>query len=466
MADDLASNPAEGGRVGAVMAHVRGRVAAGALGVGARLPSIRRCAQALGVSTSTVVDAYDRLVAEGEIASRRGAGFFVVGARAPVVLAKRAPAAEREIDPLWVLRHSLEAGDDVLKPGCGWLPESWMPTDALRRALRAQARGDAGVMVAYGQAMGYAPLRDLLARRLAERDIPAAPDRMLLTDSGTMAIDLIGRLFVRPGDAVLVDDPCYFNFLNTLRALGARVIGVPFTPAGPDLAAFEALARAHAPRLYLTTGALHNPTGVTPAPTVLHRLLKLVQAHDMVVVEDDIFADFEPEPTPRLAAFDGLERVIHIGSFSKTLSASMRCGYIAAKAEWIEALADLKLATSYGASELTGRVLHRLLSDGSHRRHVETMRTRLARARAETRARLKASGLTLWSEPRGGLFLWARLPDGLDAVEISRSAAREGVILAPGNVFSVERRAGDFLRFNVTHSPPRVFEVLGEAMRR
>lgn len=454
----------ETSRVGMVMAHVRDRVARGGLGPGARLPSIRACAQTLGVSTSTVVEAYDRLAGLGEITSRRGAGFYVAGSRRPVALAERAPAAEREVDPLWVLRRSLESGDEVLKPGCGWLPESWMPTEALRRALRAQTRAEASVMVGYGPPLGYEPLRTLLARRLGERDIPASADRILLTDSATLAVDLIGRLFVRPGDTVLVDDPCYFNFMNTLRALGARVEGVPFTPQGPDLEAFEALARAHSPRLYLTTGALHNPTGVTAPPTVLHRLLKLLQAHDMVAVEDDIFADFETEPTPRLAAFDGLERVIHIGSFSKSLSASLRCGFIAARPDWIEALADLKLATSYGASELTGRVLYRLLSDGTHRRHIEGVRTRLAKARAETRARLQGAGLTLWSEPQAGIFLWARLPDGLDAAQVSRRAAREGVVMAPGDIFSVGRRAGSFLRFNATHCPPRVFEVLERAM--
>ena len=451
-------------RVDTVVDHVRGRVARGGLGTGARLPSIRRCAETLGVSASTVVEAYDRLAAAGEIASRRGAGFFVAGARRPAPLAERGPPVARDIDPLWVMRRTLDAGPDGLKPGCGWLPDDWLPVDALRRALRAEARGDTASLVGYGETLGFAPLREALARRLGEREIAAAPDQILLTDSGTAAIDLLCRLLVRPGDAVLVDDPCYFNFINTLRAHGARVIGVPYTPHGPDLDAFAAAAKTHAPRLYLTTGALHNPTGASPTATVQHRLLGLVQAHDMTVIEDDIFADFDPDPTPRLAAFNGLERVVHIGSFSKTVSASLRCGFIAARPAWIDALADLKLATSIGAADIGARVVHRLLADGAYRRHIETVRTRLARARAETRERLTAAGLALWTEPRGGLFLWARLPGGLSAVEVSRRAMQAGVVLAPGDVFSVGRLAPDCLRFNVAQSPPPVFEVLRQAI--
>ena len=457
--------PRDSSRVGAVIADVRERVARGSLSPGARLPSIRRCAQALAVSNSTVVDAYERLVASGEIASRRGSGFYVTGVRRPVTLADRGPPLEREIDPLWVMRHSLETGDEVLKPGCGWLPEDWLPAEGIRRALRTEARGPVEGLTAYGPPLGYAAMRAMLARRLALRDIAADPDQVVLTDSGTAALDLLCRLLVRPGDTVVVDDPCSCNFLNTLRAHGARIVGLPYTPNGPDLDAFAETVRVHAPRLYLTTGAFHNPTGATASPTVQHRLLGLIQAHDMMVIEDDIFADFESEPTPRLAAFDGLERVFHLGSFSKMLSASIRCGFIAAPPRWIDALVDLKLATTFGSGELGARMICRLLSDGSERRHVEAVRTRLARARGETRERLLETGLTLWNEPRGGMFLWARLPGLLNAVEVSRAAMRLGVVLAPGDLFSIGQRAGSYLRFNVAQSPPKVFEVLEQAMR-
>jgi aspartate/methionine/tyrosine aminotransferase len=140
----------------------------------------------------------------------------------------------------------------------------------------------------------------------------------------------------------VLDDPCYFNFQALLRAHRARIVSVPYTPNGPDLARFEQALAEHRPRLYITNAALHNPTGATLAPPVAHRLLTLAAEHGLLIVEDDIFADFESTPAPRLAAFDGLSRVVSIGSFSKTLSAAIRCGYVAARPEWIDALVDLE----------------------------------------------------------------------------------------------------------------------------
>src|ERR1700722_4925404 len=127
-------------RIGLVMAHIRRRIAAGGLQAGSRLPSIRRSAETLAVSKSTVVEAFARLAAQGEISARRGAGFFVAPSQ-PLSLAHAGRPVEREIDPLWVMRRSLAADDLKLKPGCGWLPESWMPDAGIRRALRAAARG-------------------------------------------------------------------------------------------------------------------------------------------------------------------------------------------------------------------------------------------------------------------------------------------------------------------------------------
>jgi DNA-binding transcriptional MocR family regulator len=259
-----------------------------------------------------------------------------------MAIAEVGPRRDQAVDPFWVSRQSLDADPTVIKPGCGWLPAEWMPQAALRRALRTLARDENAVLADYGSTRGSPLLRRLLLGRFADEGIEASLEQVLLTGSGTQAIDLICRFLLRPGDAVLVDDPCYFNFQALLRAHQAKIVGVPYTPSGPDMKAFEAALIAERPHLYITNSALHNPTGATLSPQTAHRLLSAAAAHDLTIVEDDIFADFEPEPSPRLAVLDGLNRVIRIGSFSKTLSASIRCGYIAARADWIEGLAELR----------------------------------------------------------------------------------------------------------------------------
>ncbi len=456
---------AEDTLVGRVMTTIRQRIAGRTLSPGAKLPSIRGLAESMGVSKSTVVEAYERLAAEGAIQARRGSGFYV-RRLPPLSLADVAPKLDRAVDPLWISRQSLDAGVGSLRPGCGWLPPDWLPEVAIRKALRRLGRAQVETLAEYGTPLGLPALRQLLAHRLAERGVEAAPDQIILTESGTQAIDLVCRFLLEPGDTVLVDDPCYFNFHALLRAHRARIVSVPYTPSGPDLGLFAQALAEHRPRLYVTNSALHNPTGATLSAATAHRLLKLAEQSGLTIVEDDIFADLEPETAPRLAGLDGLERVIQIGSFSKTLSASVRCGFIAARRDWIEGLIDLKVALSFGGGRLAAELVLDLLKDGSYRRHVEALRQQLARAMAETCGRLAALGIEPWLTPRGGLFLWCRLPGELDGAALAKYALGEGVVLAPGNAFSLSRTARHFLRFNVAQAAdPRIYTVLREAMR-
>ncbi|MEN5084043.1 PLP-dependent aminotransferase family protein [Bosea sp. TWI1241] len=454
-------------RTGAVAMAIRTRIAERRLGAGDRLPSIRRLAQEMRVSPSTVVEAYDRLLAEGLIRSRPGSGFFVSAVSAPRSLAEAEPRPEPAIDPFWVSRQSLDADPAQPKPGCGWMPAGWMPNPAIRKALRALARAPESLLADYGQTRGSLPLRRLLARQLAGQDIATGADQLMLTASGTRAIDLVCRLLLRPGDTVLVDDPCYFNFQALLTAHRAQIVAIPYTPEGPDPEAFAAAAAGTAPRLYITNSALHNPTGATMTPRIAHRILGLAAAHDVVVVEDDIFGDLEPEPSVRLASLDGLSRVIRIGSFSKTLSASVRCGYVAARPDWIEALIDLQVATSFGGpSPLAAELVLQVLGDGGYRRHLDGLHRRLAALRAEVAERLAGLGITPWLVPRGGFLLWCRLPEGVDSADLARLALARGLVLAPGDVFSPTRSAAAFMRFNVTQmGGQELWRTLAEAMQ-
>ena len=452
-------------RVSEAMAVIRSRIQTRSLTPGDRLPSVRAFAKTMAMSVSTIVEAYERLAAEGVIRSRPGSGFYVAGQLAPLSLADIGPRLDRAVDPLWVSRQSLEA-ETTLKPGCGWLPADWMPQEALRKALRTLSRAGDSTLTDYGVPLGLPVLRQLLSRRMAERSIEAPPERIMLTESGTQAIDLICRFLLEPGDTVVVDDPCYFNFHALLRAHQARIVGVPYTPAGPDIERFAEVLAMENPRLYITNSALHNPTGATLSPVTAHRVLKLAEQHGVTIIEDDIFADFEPLPAPRLAAFDGLDRVIHVGSFTKTLSASIRCGFIAARGDWIEGLRDLKLATAFGGGHLGAELVFSVLRDGSYRKHVEGLRLKLSRAMTATIARLKSVGIQPWLEPEAGMFVWCRLPEGMDAADLARQARLEDIVLAPGNAFSLSQSASGFLRFNVAQcQDDRLFVFLRKALK-
>lgn len=447
------------------VARITEMIQSGRLPAGHKLPSVRSFAEANAISKSTAVNIYDRLVASGLVASRRKVGFFVASVRSPLELSDTINFAEREVDPLWVARQAFVGDASMLKPGCGWLPDDWLDCDNLRRALRKISRSPDAQLANYGTPMGYAPLRSQIEVILAGRDIAAQSRQIMLTDSASQAIDLVTRMFVKAGDAVFVDDPGYYMLLSNLRAQRANVVGIPYTRTGPDVEAFAEAAERQRPVLYITNSALHNPTGATLTASTAHQILKIAEQHDIAILEDDIYADFEETPSPRLATLDQLDRVISVGSFSKTLSASCRCGWIACRKDWLEGLADLKLATALTSSELSAQLAHAVLKDGSYRRHVAAIRERLGRAAVTVSRQIEKAGLALWMEPSGGMFLWARLPEGIDATDVARQASREGMAMAPGNVFSVSRSAGDYLRFNIAQSRhERIYECLGRAI--
>src|SRR5690606_27842486 len=190
----------------------------------------------------------------------------------------------------------------------------------------------------------------------------------------THGLDLIARAFIRPGDTVLVEDPGWFLIVGRLKALGAKVIGVPRLEDGPDVQALAHLAEAHHPKMFIANTAVHNPTGHTLSAGIAYELLRIAERFDFLLVEDDTYADFHPSSPVRLAALDRLNRVLLVGGYSKTLAASLRVGYIAGSPALIDKLVDTKLLGALTTPELGEQILHRILAEGHCRRHVERLR--------------------------------------------------------------------------------------------
>lgn len=453
--------PKQATKVNLVIEDINTKIANRTYVTGYRLPSIRAQAKIMQVATSTVVEAYGRLMASGVIISKRGAGFYVNTPMAPLALNQMAPKLDRIVEPLWISRQSLETRNNTLMPGCGWLPESWLYEEGIRRALRNLSRSGGKNLVAYATPSGNLELRHLLTRRLASHGIEATVEQIVMTESGTHAIDLICRFFLEPGDTVLVDDPCYFNFQALLKAHQVNILSIPYTPDGPNLEKFKMALQTASPRLYITNSGIQNPTGARLSISKAHQLLKLIDNSNIVVVEDDILIDFEITPAPRLAAFDNLNRVIQIGSFSKSISAALRCGYIVARKNWIEDLIDLKIATTFGGGNLASEAILRILSDSGYQRHMASLRIRLAKQCQITIQKLEKLGITPWLVPEAGMFIWCQLPKGINATQLAQDCLVEDIILAPGNAFSSASSAKNFLRFNVAQcEDKRIFEVL------
>jgi DNA-binding transcriptional MocR family regulator len=419
---------------------------------GTRLPSIRNFAESYGVSRFTVVEAYDRLVAMGYLQSRRGSGFYTATPAAPGEASHPASADghKRNEELVGLIRRLLEADENTLLAGGPWLPNSWLDEAGIRQSLNVLARKNGAYLLEYGHPFGYLPLREHLVLMLSGLGITAHPGQILLTQGTSQALELVIRYLLKPGDAALVDDPGYYNMFGNLRLHGVQMLAVPRNPDGPDLAALEKLAAEHRPRVYFTQSVMQNPTGTDMSPHVAFKVLQAAENHNFMIVEDDIFCDLQVKTTPRLATLDQLNRVIYARSFSKTLSGSLRVGFVAGAQHSVSELADIKMLTSITTSQFTERLIYLMLVDGHYRKYLSRLHERLGEARLNVVRAFERMGLELFVEPADGMFVWAKFPHVEDSLALAEAARGDGIMLAPGAVFRPHLERTPWLRFNVT----------------
>jgi DNA-binding transcriptional MocR family regulator len=419
---------------------------------GTKLLSIRNFAETYNVSRFTVVEAYDRLVAMGYLQSRRGAGFYIAATTAHAEVAHPAPSDnhKRNEELVWLIRRLLEADENILLAGGPWLPNSWLDEAGIRQSLNVLARKNGAYLLEYGHPFGYLPLREHLALMLAGLGITAHPGQILLTQGTSQALELVIRYLLKPGDAALVDDPGYYNMFGNLRLQGVEMLAVPRNPDGPDIAVLEKLAAAHRPKVYFTQSVMQNPTGTDMSPHVAFKVLQTAERHNFTVVEDDIFCDLQVKTTPRLATLDQLNRVIYARSFSKTLSGSLRVGFVACAKDIANQLADVKMLTSITTSQFTERLVYLMLVDGHYRKYLSRLHERLGEARLNVVRAFEHIGLELFVEPADGMFVWARFPQIEDSLTLAEASQRDGIMLAPGAVFRPHLERSPWMRFNVT----------------
>ncbi len=443
-----------------------------ALRPGMAVPSVREFARQHQISTFTVASAYGRLAAQGWLDARRGSGYRVAARAQPAPRGVPQSWQPPQLGAGWLLSDIFADHSFPIKAGCGWLPPEWVNETGLHQALRHQSRVPAVQVGGYGHPYGYAPLREQVCAALADLGMAVEPDQVLMTQGATQGLDLVVRTLLKPGDTVLVEAPCYTNLLQMLRLAGMKVVTVPRDAAGIDIAALQAACEQSAPRALFINTVLHNPTGTSLSMADAFRVLQVAERHRLWVVEDDISRPLLPGPAPALAALDGGNRVIYVGGYSKSISPSMRVGYVAAQRDLVRDLVRTKMAVGLTSSELIERVVHHVVREGQYRAHTERVRERLMLAHGQVTARMQDLGMQVLAQPQAGLFLWARpaLVRGTDAGgatarnaaadagaqsganRLAEAALRDGIWLAPGSYFDADEADVPWLRFNVAYS--------------
>ncbi len=445
--------------------HIALKIRSGELARGERLPATRELAGLLGLNRTTVSAAYDALETDGLIAGQVGRGSFVTG---------RATSAASGID--WSV---LLDRNDTAAPGpsAGFSPEvaSFMmsrpsrdlfPLDDFRASCQAVlARPDLASILQLGSPSGYEPLRRHLMEEARSQSLVRPGDDILITNGCQQALDLIGRVLLRPGDTVAVEDPVYTGLRNLLTGMGAQLIGIPVGPDGMETAHLERVLERERPRFLVVTSNFQNPTGATLSLPARRALLEAARHAGVPIVENDAYGDlrYQGDPLPAIKQLDEQGGTVLLRSFSKVSFPGLRVGWAIGPKPLLDRLRQAKESADLHTDQLSQAVLLDFAQSG----RLEAHRARVLQAGAERLAatlescrRYLPAG-TRWTQPQGGMNLWVRLPEPLDAGELLARAQKEGVAYLPGRYFAVSRLDAGALRLSFAGlEPDRIREGL------
>ncbi|HCR13954.1 MAG TPA: PLP-dependent aminotransferase family protein [Solidesulfovibrio sp.] len=438
--------------------HVLSLIETGSLRPGERIPSLRALGARLGVSVSTVNQAYMELERRGVVEARPKSGFFVresPGARTPAPRPQGQPAKPpTTVNRGALIREVLDGMGrrDIVPLGVALTDEAFLPTKQLSRLLAKAAAGSAREVVSYESVRGNLALRRQIAWRLGEAGIEAGPEDVMVTAGAMEALYIALRSVTRPGDNVAIAAPSYYCFLQLLENFGLRAVELPSHPGDgvrpEDLAA--ALDRFSIAAVILTPN-FNNPDGARIPDAAKAEMAAMLAARDVPLIEDDVYGDLHFEGgRPRcIASYDTGGHVLHCSSFSKTLAPGFRVGYLlpgrhAAKAFEIKATTNVCCATP------TQMAVAEYLAQGSFERHIRKVRAVLERQSRMMEQRVLAHfpAGTRVSHPSGGTVLWVQLPPPADSIRLFYEAKAKGIGLAPGNIFSSCDQFNGFVRIS------------------
>jgi len=434
----------------------------GVLCRGDKLPSVRLASKTRGVSPSTVFQAYYQLEARGLISAHERSGYFVTGgaigipsAPEPVI---QSSAELTQVDVSELVFEVLEStiSNNAVPLGSAFPSFSLYPLAGLAKCMASslQAMDQWSVMNNLNQ--GHAELRRQIALRYMISGLHIAADDIIITNGALEALNLCLASLVRPGDTVLIESPTFYGALQSIERMGLRAVEVPSHPKdGIDLAAMERAIVRHKPKVCWVMTNFQNPSGSTLMEDKKKALVALITKYQVPLIEDDVYGElyFGSKRPSSAKAFDTQGLVMHCSSFSKCLAPGYRVGW-AAPGRYIKAVDRLKLTTTVATSLPPQMAIATYLQKGGYDKYLRNLRQTLLVNQikfVEAIERYFPEGTCL-TAPHGGYFLWVKLPDGVDALQVHKLAIADGISIAPGPIFSAQRDFKNYIRLNYGHS--------------
>ncbi len=339
--------------------------------------------------------------------------------------------------------------DDPIYFGDGSPSKEVIPIDQLREGSRF-AWESALDYLNYGDQQGFGVLREVIARRMGAIGAAVTPDNVLVTAGSTQGIDLVCKVMLDPGDVVIVERPSFLGALETFASYEARVVGIPVDEEGMDVDALAAVLAAEPRAKFIyTIPTFQNPTGTTMTIARRHRMIELAHHYGVEIIEDDPYVElrYDGEPVLPLRALDN--RVIYLGTFSKTIAPGIRTGWAVAAPETLRMMIAAREIADISNDRVTQRTIYHvaagdldaniLKARALYRRRRDAMLAALDELMPET---------VTWSRPQGGFFVWITLPASINVNSFAAHAAAFGTVIFPGDWFYPDRDVTNTIRLS------------------
>ena len=457
--------------------RIKRDIESGILKAGERLPSVREEATTSSVSINTVLSAYGLLTDENLIRARQRGGYYVCagalemtqkGIGQPATPSEWYDAAAREagdrLDRLYEQMLLLDPSFATAAPGRDLLPVSALSHGASRISAGA---------FCYGNPQGDIILRRRIAAAREDIDGRSSPENILITNGATEAMAIVMHTLLHPGDTVVVESPTYLNFFRQLAPLKTRILEIPVGPDGMDLDILEQALSGQKIRMIITQPNVQNPTGITMGDKAKRRLARLAETYHTWLVQDDVYGDISfGSVRPRnLTALSDYGKIVLVSSFSKTVTPGLRIGWLNCPG-YIGRFLDEKLRLSMDTCRTAQAIMASFIGTTAHRRHLADIRKGLE-SRIHDHIRCLAEVLPRGSavrRPSGGCLLWISFTGHIHANEIFERCAGQGLIIAPGALFSASCFFDNYIRLNagerLTAERSRALGILGESVRQ
>ncbi len=334
-------------------------------------------------------------------------------------------------------------------------PQCFPIAELAQSAQRVFAESGAEALQ-YAVTEGYGPLRERFAAEMAERGVSCTSENILITSGSQQALDLIGKVFLDPGDCILTETPTYLAAIQAFQAYEVRFACVPTDELGLDADCLEEVILRERPKLLYLIPNFQNPTGVTLPDERRRKVFELAVRYGMLVVEDDPYGKlrYSGQDIPPIKSHDQEDIVLYVSTISKTITPGMRIGWIVAPENILRKLEIAKQAIDLHTSNLDQRIITRYLNDFDNKLHIEHIRKLYGSNYAlmnENLGRLMPSDFH-WTHPEGGMFLWVSCPEGIDTKEMLVEEGKRKVLFVPGQDFFPDGSGHRFLRLNFSNA--------------